>query len=567
MTAPATLKLPRLVLFALAAAYISAGLFGRDPWKIDDVLNLATMLSALRGDGAGWLIPHIGALELPQDGPLVTWVGAFSIYVLGPWLGDISASRIVNVLWFSMTMISIWYGTYLLGRRTEAQPLPLPFGGEPTVKDYGRLLADTAVLLWLATIGILQRLHETSVVPANVAFQAFAFYALARMLDKPKMGMACLAIALAGSFLTRAWPGAMPVLLAALIALHPRSGLWSRRKWIVSALVIAALLVMLWWLPTQRVHPDWFKAWIHWNVSHFGIPDYETALRPLRDLPWFLWPIWPLACLAVWQWRRWITAPHIWLPLAVVLGVLFTLPVLTNFGEPEYMLFAAPLAVLAAFALPTMRRGVINTLDWFALMCFSVTVLCVWIGWAALHFKIPKQISHNIARLTTGYEPHIAWWSVIAAVVATLCWVAIVIWRLRWKPSVLWRGSMLCASGVTITWVLLVLLWMPAVDYVRSYRPMSAEINDKLTSLSNIPGEKVCLRSQALGLGPQASLYVFDNIQITHDSQCPFVLQQTTRKKLAEGLAGYSDNAAVLWIGSRGADRFDRYRLLRVPVK
>jgi 4-amino-4-deoxy-L-arabinose transferase-like glycosyltransferase len=567
MTAPATLKLPRLVLFALAAAYIIAGLFGRDPWKIDDVLNLATMLSALRGDGAGWLIPHIGALELPQDGPLVTWVGAFSIYVLGPWLGDISASRIVNVLWFSMTMISIWYGTYLLGRRTEAQPLPLPFGGEPTVKDYGRLLADTAVLLWLATIGILQRLHETSVVPANVAFQAFAFYALARMLDKPKMGMACLAIALAGSFLTRAWPGAVPVLLAALIALHPRSGLWSRRKWIVSALVIAALLVMLWWLPTQRVHPDWFNAWIHWNVSHFGIPDYETALRPLRDLPWFLWPIWPLACLAVWQWRRWITAPHIWLPLAVVLGVLFTLPVLTNFGEPEYMLFAAPLAVLAAFALPTMRRGVINTLDWFALMCFSVTVLCVWIGWAALHFKIPKQISHNIARLTTGYEPHIAWWSVIAAVVATLCWVAIVIWRLRWKPSVLWRGSMLCASGVTITWVLLVLLWMPAVDYVRSYRPMSAEINDKLTALSNIPGEKVCLRSQALGLGPQASLYVFDNIQITHDSQCPFVLQQTTRKKLAEGLAGYSDNAAVLWIGSRGADRFDRYRLLRVPVK
>jgi 4-amino-4-deoxy-L-arabinose transferase-like glycosyltransferase len=567
MTAPATLKLPRLVLFALAAAYIIAGLFGRDPWKTDDVLNLATMLSALRGDGAGWLIPHIGTLELPQDGPLVTWVGAFSIYLLGPWLGDISASRIVNVLWFSMTMISIWYGTYLLGRRTEAQPLPLPFGGEPTVKDYGRLLADTAALLWLATIGILQRLHETSVVPANVAFQAFAFYALARMLDKPKMGMACLAIALAGSFLTRAWPGVVPVLLAVLIALHPRSGLWSRRKWIVSAMVIAALLVMLWWLPTQRAHPDWFKVWIHWNVSHFGIPDYETALRPLRDLPWFLWPIWPLACLAVWQWRRWITAPHIWLPLAVVLGVLFTLPVLTNSGEPEYMLFATPLAVLAAFALPTMRRGVINTLDWFALMCFSVTVLCVWIGWTALHFKIPKQISLNIARLTTGYEPHITWWSVIAALVATLCWIAIVIWRLRWKPSVLWRGSMLCASGVTITWVLLVLLWMPAVDYVRSYRPMSAEINDKLTALSNVPGQKACLRSQALGVGPQASLYVFDNIQITYDSQCPFVLQQTTRKKLAEGLAGYSDNASVLWMGSRGADRFDRYRLLRVPVK
>jgi 4-amino-4-deoxy-L-arabinose transferase-like glycosyltransferase len=184
-----------------------------------------------------------------------------------------------------------------------------------------------------------------------------------------------------------------------------------------------------------------------------------------------------------------------------------------------------------------------------------------------LHFKVPKQISLNIARLTTGYEPHIAWWSVIAAVFATLCWVGIVIWRLRWNPTVLWRGSLLCASGVTITWVLLVLLWMPAVDYVRSYRPMSAEIKQVLTLLSNTPGQMACLRSQGVGLGPQASLYVFDNIKITYDTQCPFLLQQTTRKKLAEGLAGYSENTPVLWTGSRGADRFDRYRLLRVPVK
>ncbi len=567
MTAPATLKLPRLVLFALASAYIVAGLFGRDPWKTDDVLSLATMISALKGDGAGWLVPHIGTLELAQDGPLVTWVGALFIYFLGPWLGDISASRIVNVLWFSVTMISIWYGTYLLGRRTEAQPLALPFGGEPTVKDYGRLLADTAALLWLATIGILQRLHETSVVPANLAFQAMVFYSLARMLDKPKMGAACLAVALAGCFMTRAWPGVIPVLFAVLLALHPRSGLYALRKWILGALGLACVLVLFWWIPTERLHPEWFNAWVHWNASHFGIPDYETALRPLRDLPWFLWPIWPLACLAIWQWRRWITAPHIWIPLAVVLGALFTLPLLNNSGEPEYVLFATPLAVLAAFALPTMRRGVINTLDWFALMCFSVTILCVWIGWAALHFKIPKQISLNIARLTTGYEPHIVWWSVIAAMAATACWVGIVLWRLKSNPSVLWRGSMLCASGVTITWVLLVLLWMPAVDYVRSYRPMSSEIKQLLTTLSNTPGQLACLRAQGLGIGAQASLYVFDNIQITYDTQCPFVLQQTTRQKLAEGLAGYSDNASVLWVGSRGADRFDRYRILRVPVK
>ena len=39
------------MLYVLAFAYIVAGLFGRDPWKTDDVVGLATMLSALQNYG------------------------------------------------------------------------------------------------------------------------------------------------------------------------------------------------------------------------------------------------------------------------------------------------------------------------------------------------------------------------------------------------------------------------------------------------------------------------------------------------------------------------------------
>ncbi len=192
---------------------------------------------------------------------------------------------------------------------------------------------------------------------------------------------------------------------------------------------------------------------------------------------------------------------------------------------------------------------------------------CVWIGWFALHFQIPKQISLNIARQTTGFEPQIVWWSVALAVVCTLCWVAMIIWRIRMNPNALWRGSLLAAGGLTITWLLLVLLWMPAVDYVRSYRPMSAEIRQTLEQLSDKPSERACLRSQGLALGPRASLYVFDHIEMVYDVNCPYLLQQTTRKKLETGAAGFSDQAEVLWQGSRGADRFDRYRILRLPER
>ena len=214
-----------------------------------------------------------------------------------------------------------------------------------------------------------------------------------------------------------------------------------------------------------------------------------------------------------------------------------------------------------------MRRGVINTLDWFALMCFSVTIGCVWLGWFALHFKVPKQIALNIARQTTGYEPRLLWWPVLLAALVTLCWVALVIWRLRLKPSVLWRGSLLCAAGLTLTWVLLVLLWLPTLDYVRSYRAMSGQVKAALAQATVSHEQPSCLRAQGLSLGPRASLYVFDGITFTYDSSCPFVLQQTTLEQLEDGTAGFSDVAKVLWLGSRGADRFDRYRLLLIPTK
>lgn len=564
LTANASSKLPRLVLLGLAIAYVLAGLYGRDPWKTDDVLSLATMLSALQSQGADWLVPHFGDLKLTQDGPLSMWAGAVLIYLFGPWFGEIGASRLINLLWFGITLSSVWYGTYLLGRRTEAQPLALPFGGEPTVKDYGRLIADVATLLFLATGGVLLRFHETSNVPANLAFQALGFYALARMMDKPKMGMLVLTLALTGAFLTRAWPGLMPLLLALPLAFQRRSILWHARYFALVAVVLAALLIACWWIPTMQIHPAWMKEWLYWNELSFGIPEYENAVRPLRDLPWFLWPTWPLALLALWQWRRWMTAPHIWTPLSLILAALLMLFISPQSDEGEYVLFVCPLAVLAAFAIPTMRRGVINTLDWFALMCFSVTVACVWIGWFALHFSIPKQISLNIARQTRGYEPQIVWWAVILAIVCTLCWCAMILWRVKANPNALWRGSLLAAGGLTITWLMLVLLWLPAVDYVRSYRPMSAEIRQTLEGLSETPGELACLREQGLSLGPRASLYVFDHLELVYDPKCPFILQQTTRKKLENGEAGFSDNATVLWQGSRGADRFDRYRILRL---
>src|SRR5690606_24414940 len=204
------------------------------------------------------------------------------------------------------------------------------------------------------------------------------------------------------------------------------------------------------------------------------------------------------AILAVWRWRAWLSAPHIWVPLMFLVWPLIIMCFLADVFEPEYALMAVPAAVLAAFALPTLRRGIVNSLDWFAVMCFSLTSATVWLGWNALQTGWTTQIAHNIARQTRGYDVFISWPSVVVAVLGTLAWAALVRSRLHTKPAGLWRGTVLSAGGLIVTWLLLVTLWMPALDYVRSYRTVSGHLADALQQHMK-PGE--CVRAQGLGTG------------------------------------------------------------------
>jgi len=550
-----------LILLGLSLAYIVAGLFMRDPWKTDDAVGLATMITAIREGGITWLLPQVGLLAHAEEGPLITWVGAASIWLFGPFVGDITAGRLPNLLWFGITAMSVWYGTYLLGRRAEAQPLALPFGGEPAPRDYGRMLADAALLLLLATVGILQRTHETTVVPAIMACQALAFYSLARSVDRPVSGTTTLGIALAASFLTRGWVGAAPIMIGALLAFYPRSQLWKRKRWLPWATLVTVALILAWWIPASESSQYWIRNWKTWNLASFAWPSWHDMGRTLRDLPWYLWPTWPLALLAVWRWRAWIYAPHIWLPLMLLACSALVLFGLEEATDSEYVLMAVPCAVLGAFSLPTLRRGVVNTLDWFAVMCFSLTAATAWLGWVALHFSWPAQISRNIARQTTGYEPVISWTAFTLAVIFTVAWIALVVWRLRVRPQALWRGTVLSAGGLTVTWILLVLLWQPAVDYARSYRTVSGQLAQALAQHTR-PGE--CVRGLSLGSGQRASFLIFNNLSFTFDAKCTLILQQTSNQSLRDNTAAYSDGADVLWQGGRRADRQEVFRLLRV---
>lgn len=570
LTEQAASKLPRWLLVSVGLVYILAGLFFRDPWKSDDVIGIATMLSPLQEQGSSWLLPSIGTFAYPQNGPLASWAGSLSIVVFGPLLelflspldATITAARLPNILWFLILTFCFWRALFMLAQTRAAQPLALPFGGEPNPRDYARMIADAGLLLLVATVGIIWRVHETSAVPLSLALTAMLFFGWALMLRYPYIATLLIGLALGASFLNRALIGFIPLLLSSLVAFTVLPALAAFRRYLLLSLLIAAALIVPWLLAAWQHNSLWVEAWWQWHLNQFqGLSGYSLS-SSTRDLLWFLWPTWPLALLALWNWRSWWRAPHIGLAAILAFFGLVLVLLMPQAFEPEYIFLALPSAVLAAFALPTLRRGAINALDWFAVMCYSLTAATVWLGWIAQQTGWPPKIARSIQRQTEGFNSEILWFALVIATTGTVLWLLLVHWRLTRRPPSLWRGTVLSAAGLITTWLLLVTLWMPTLNYARSYREVAHELS---LALAQYNTNNDCVYA-SINPGQRASFYVFNRLQFSHHRGCALWLQETSPKlSIEERNQSIPHQAELLWQGRRGGDRNELFRLLRIP--
>jgi len=141
------------------------------------------------------------------------------------------------------------------------------------------------------------------------------------------------------------------------------------------------------------------------------------------------------------------------------------------------LLLALPaLACLAAFAMPTLSRSVTALVDWFALIFFSGCAALIWFYWIAIQSGWPEKPAANVLRLLPGFEPALDWALLLPAALATLAWLAALAWRLgRYRPA-LWKGLVLSAGGSSLCWLLLMTLWLPALNYGMGQEPISRRI-------------------------------------------------------------------------------------------
>ena len=446
--------MPRIPLMLLCAAYVLPGMFGRDPWKSADISAFGYMLSLAQGQSSWWA-PALGGLP-PESALLPYWVGAVFIKLLGPILGAPLAARIPFAMLLALVLVLTWYSAYHLARTEAAQPLPLAFGGEASRADYARAIADGALLGLIASLGLLQLGHETTpelmqLFAVTMYLRALACGPLQSFWSRAAMLAALPMLVASGAPSVAAGLG-----IAGMMASRGADDTGVRRSagWIALSLFLAVVLATA------------MQVWA-WRVSStLSMAQVGTMLRLLL---WFTWPALPLALWTLWRWRRQWMSRHFAVPAGCASTALVACAAMG--GSDRALMLALPaLAVLAAFALPTLQRATAAAIDWFSVFFFSGLAVTFWVVYAALQTGVPAKPAANVLRLAPGYVSSFSALALGLALLGSLAWIWLVRWRTGRSRHALWKSLVLPASGVALCWLLLTTLMLPLLDYARSYR-------------------------------------------------------------------------------------------------
>jgi 4-amino-4-deoxy-L-arabinose transferase-like glycosyltransferase len=534
-------RLPRWPLLLLCAAYVLPGVFGRDPWRNADLAAFGRMVAMAEGR-TSWWSPLLGGVA-GDSAPLPHWLGAAAIALGQPLLGAPLAARVPFALLLAATMALVWYAAFHLARTEAAQPVAFAFGGQAEPVDYARAIADAALLALIATLGLLQLGHETTPELAQLAAVALFGYGLAAApfrVARARLAVLFALPVLAGSgapvMALAMGVGGVVACAASRLAQVRRFAPWVGAAAAVSALAAQAL--GSWQFRAQPLALD--------DLVGIG-----------RQWLWFLWPAWLLALWTLWRWRRHLTYRHLSVPLVTVVVALGANLALA--GSDRALLLALPgLAVLAAFALPTLRRSAAAAIDWFSMLFFTFGALFIWVMYAAMQTGFPAKPAANVAKLAPGFEPTFSPLALALALAGTAAWLWLLRWRTGRHRQALWKSLVLPAGGVALCWLLAMTLWLPVLDYARSLRPWVQRL------AQHVP-PATCIAAPGMAAAGVAALEHFGGwrVEAARDAlgstRCSHLLQLTRARADPAAPTGWTLQAEVM----RPTDREERTLVYR----
>jgi 4-amino-4-deoxy-L-arabinose transferase-like glycosyltransferase len=252
-----------------------------------------------------------------------------------------------------------------------------------------------------------------------------------------------------------------------------------------------------------------------------------------------------------------INAAHLIIPGSLFIAEISLFLFYKDLSERDLMLLLPPMAILAAFGLPFLRRGLISFIDWLSLLTFTVAGGFIWVIWVAKITGHPKVTADNVARYIPGFVAHFNLLEFLFAITITLIWFAIVRWRTSRAPQVIWRCLVISTSGTILLWVLLMTLWLPTINYAKTYQQVA------LRFAKALPSDAICIDSTMLGDAQLASFKYFTRLNLQDNSVCNYKITHSN-----EGIKGAEtinhQYLQLIWEDRRESDKDERLRLYRI---
>lgn len=486
-----TRHLPRRVLLIFCLAYILPGFIGREPWKNADISSFGYMLELASGN-TPWFAPHLLGRAPEISGLLPYWLGAWAMQLAPGWMAPDFAARLPFMVLLGVTLLATWHGVYYLARSPGALPVVFAFGGEAKPKDYARTIADGGLLALVASLGLAQFSHETTPATAQLFCTAIVFYAVAALPYHALSASVIFLLGILGLTLSGAPSLAMALGLGSLFIFSAdqlsngqKRDAQDRARDLRSSVYMGASLLSAALLATT------LDLW-HWTIAMPKV-TWNELQGVSRLLLWFAWPAWPLGLWTLWRWRRQYASRHVALPLWFV-SVAFWSMLFTHTSDRALLLGLPALAALAAFALPTLERRLSALIDWFTLFFFTAISLLIWGVWIAMQTGVDPKSVVLVKQLVPGFVPSFSPIPFSIALLGTLAWVWLVTWRVGRHRTAMWKSMVLPAGGTTLCWLLLMTLWLPMLDFARSYAPLVSRV-------TGIVGKPTCVQVYGLNVG------------------------------------------------------------------
>lgn len=523
---------------ALCLAWLLPTLVGHDPWKPDEGYSFGLVWSILEShDG---VVPMLAGEPFVEKPPLFYLTAAGFAKLFSPWLAYHDGARLTTGFYLLLVLIFIVATARELGGR----------GTDATIA----LLASPGLVVW-------GHLLVTDI--ALLAGMALALYGLTLGLRRPVPGGIACGIGAGIAFLAKGLLGPGMLGLTALALLAWPS--WRTRAYfrflLISALVALPWLTIWPWALYAR-SPELFREWLWVNNlgRFFGFETLSSVNEPFFYFKYlFLYAPGAVALTlgALWPLSRRLREQPAWCVPFVAAGAMLLALSLAHSARTLYVLpVLLPVAWLAAAADAAAPQWLRRVVRYGGILVFFLVAAMFWSAWLALVHATPRFIATLVREFIPVYQPVGSAWLIAAALMCTIGCLLALAASLRESAPVLlpWALASVVTLGLTAT------LFLPTLDYYKSYRTLAHDIARQLT-----PADR-CVASNGLGEPQRAMLHYFAGLKTERlharatETACPVLLVQISENQR------YTYDAhrwRMVWQGSRPYDDTEKYLLLR----